>query len=229
MRRNHRSPEQGNGAPEPGDPPNVYLPRSVPSPAYDAYADPAAAHGWQNAYDETAELPPVVEGGAVPVVGEAPPGPEGPGGHRSHRAARHRAGRSAPRSFPRVATASGVLGAVSAAVLIAGFAFSGSPSGGTGGKGGRTGPTAAEPDAGPSVRPDATGAPAAGVRPAEPSPRAEGTSGAPVPTPSAPASTTSTPTLPTATAPSAEGPGQAGPGDSGDRPGRGHGATKRPK
>ncbi|MET8768210.1 hypothetical protein ABZV94_15040, partial [Streptomyces sp. NPDC004658] len=43
------------GAPE--DRPNVYHPQSAPAPAYEQYADPAAAHGWQNAYDATRELP----------------------------------------------------------------------------------------------------------------------------------------------------------------------------
>ncbi|MEY7980566.1 hypothetical protein AB8O53_30115, partial [Streptomyces pilosus] len=61
----------GNGTPVPQDPPSVYLPQAAPPPVYDAYADPAAAHGWQNAYDETRELPPVAAG---------EPGPPGPAG-----------------------------------------------------------------------------------------------------------------------------------------------------
>ncbi|MGA5201683.1 hypothetical protein [Streptomyces variegatus] len=36
------------------DPPNVYLPQAAAPPAYDAYADPAAAHGWQDVYDAAA-------------------------------------------------------------------------------------------------------------------------------------------------------------------------------
>ncbi|WMD03844.1 hypothetical protein [Streptomyces sp. FXY-T5] len=34
--------------------PNVYLPQAAAPPVYDAYADPAAAHGWQDVYDTTA-------------------------------------------------------------------------------------------------------------------------------------------------------------------------------
>jgi len=43
---------------DPQGPPAVYLPQTAQAPAYDAYTDPATAHGWQNAYDETRELPP---------------------------------------------------------------------------------------------------------------------------------------------------------------------------
>lgn len=46
----------------PQGPPNVYHPQAPAAPAYDGYADPAAAHGWQNAYDETRELPPLTAG-----------------------------------------------------------------------------------------------------------------------------------------------------------------------
>ncbi|NEA50113.1 hypothetical protein G3I35_28565, partial [Streptomyces sp. SID10815] len=41
----------------PQGPPNVYHPQAPAAPAYEGYADPAAAHGWQNAYDRTRELP----------------------------------------------------------------------------------------------------------------------------------------------------------------------------
>ncbi|MET8563901.1 hypothetical protein ABZV75_26280, partial [Streptomyces flaveolus] len=41
----------------PGSRPNVYHPQPAPAPAYEQYADPAAAHGWQNDYDATRELP----------------------------------------------------------------------------------------------------------------------------------------------------------------------------
>ncbi|MEU3850032.1 hypothetical protein [Streptomyces sp. NPDC029554] len=34
--------------------PNVYVPQGAPPPEYDAYADPAAAHGWQDVYGGTA-------------------------------------------------------------------------------------------------------------------------------------------------------------------------------
>ncbi|WP_324787383.1 hypothetical protein [Streptomyces sp. H51] len=42
---------------EPQVPPNVYQPIPHSAPRYEEYADPAAAHGWQNAFDRTAELP----------------------------------------------------------------------------------------------------------------------------------------------------------------------------
>ncbi|MGW0846317.1 hypothetical protein ACWD26_40530 [Streptomyces sp. NPDC002787] len=40
------------------DQPNVYHPVGDPrsTPAYEAFRDPAAAHGWQNAYDDTVRL-----------------------------------------------------------------------------------------------------------------------------------------------------------------------------
>ncbi|MEU8030839.1 hypothetical protein AB0C13_19730, partial [Streptomyces sp. NPDC049099] len=46
--------------PSPPAPPSVYL-RQAPAPAYEEYADPAAAHGWQSAYDQTRELPSLPE------------------------------------------------------------------------------------------------------------------------------------------------------------------------
>ena len=48
------------------DPPSVYHPQQQPAPSYEEYADPAAAHGWQNAYDETARLPAVVPDALIP-------------------------------------------------------------------------------------------------------------------------------------------------------------------
>ncbi|MCZ0987253.1 hypothetical protein O1M54_19145 [Streptomyces diastatochromogenes] len=51
---------------EPGAAPNVYHPRAASAPSYEEYGDPAAAHGWQNAYDETRELPAVPAMPAVP-------------------------------------------------------------------------------------------------------------------------------------------------------------------
>ncbi|MEV5355131.1 hypothetical protein [Streptomyces sp. NPDC052693] len=41
--------------------PNVYVPQGAPPPEYDAYADPAAAHGWQDVYEGT----PAADGTAV--------------------------------------------------------------------------------------------------------------------------------------------------------------------
>ncbi|MFE0252042.1 hypothetical protein [Streptomyces sp. NPDC059010] len=151
-------------------PPNVYHPQSSPSPVYETYLDPAAAHGWQNAYDETTELPPVVDGtdGAHEVrgVGDAggafgSPGVSGGydyvyedgydygdgydagrGGRRSHR------GRHQPSVWNsrRVAVAAGLVGVLSVGVLIAGFSLSGSSSpGGEKTKGDRTSATSGDP------------------------------------------------------------------------------------
>ncbi|WP_371577275.1 hypothetical protein [Streptomyces sp. NBC_01314] len=52
-------------------PPNVYLPidDSHGTPAYEAFTDPAAAHGWQNAYDDTVQLDEIVADGPG-VVGD---------------------------------------------------------------------------------------------------------------------------------------------------------------
>ncbi|MFC5659605.1 hypothetical protein ACFP3J_29550, partial [Streptomyces nogalater] len=49
-------PHGAGGAP--GVRPSVYHPLPAPAPAYEEYADPAAAHGWRNDYDATRELPP---------------------------------------------------------------------------------------------------------------------------------------------------------------------------
>ncbi|MGW0501230.1 hypothetical protein ACWD0Z_39190, partial [Streptomyces sp. NPDC003007] len=53
---------------EPQGVPNVYLPQSAAPPVYDAYADPAAAHGWQDVYDAT------VGGAGDPGYGADTPG-----------------------------------------------------------------------------------------------------------------------------------------------------------
>ncbi|MER6320913.1 hypothetical protein [Streptomyces coelicoflavus] len=55
--------------PEAQGSPNVYLPQNVPPTRYDGYADPASAHGWESAYDETRELPPVGERDVPSVTG----------------------------------------------------------------------------------------------------------------------------------------------------------------
>ncbi|MFH9088981.1 hypothetical protein [Streptomyces sp. NPDC017673] len=136
----------------PGTGPNVYHPQPAPAPAYEQYADPAAAHGWQNAYDATRELPALREadeahgasgtdGGhetaqpvAVPGAGDRaevtlPAGPVMatgvPGGGRAgrRRAARRAGGRR------RVAVVAGVLGVAGAVAGFAALGGSGSPSG----------------------------------------------------------------------------------------------------
>ncbi|MFD5740562.1 hypothetical protein ACFXJM_07055 [Streptomyces massasporeus] len=164
----------GVNGPEPQGAPNVYLPQAAAPPAYDAYADPAAAHGWQDAYGTTdtggaghpggvddsrpgayvaddADATRAYPGGLDPAdagvtdgAGDTRELPAVPG--RGRAGAGHRGRRKqAPRRARRAAVAAGAVGAVSAVALIAGFSLSGSPSGGTpGGEGGRTGPTAGE-------------------------------------------------------------------------------------
>ncbi|MEU0428628.1 hypothetical protein ABZ235_34525, partial [Streptomyces canus] len=63
--------------------PNVYQPQPAPAPAYEEYTDPAAAHGWQNAYDATAELP-RIEPPATEPGDREPPGPQ-PAGRAARR------------------------------------------------------------------------------------------------------------------------------------------------
>ncbi|MGW5614525.1 hypothetical protein [Streptomyces sp. NPDC003877] len=150
--------------------PPVYVPQGAPPPEYDAYADPAAAHGWQDVYDDGTVAPggDGHPGGEGRTGGEGLPGSaDGPGaGERADDAgatrelpvvpdrARSGGGRGSRRKPPawrtrRAAMAAGAVGAVSAAALIAGFSFSGTSSGEPGAReGGRTAPTAGEtPDA----------------------------------------------------------------------------------
>ena len=285
----------GVTGPEPQGAPNVYLPQAAAPPVYDAYADPAAAHGWQDVYDTTeydttaydttdtggAGHPGGADGtggsrpGAQPVDGAYPadsahptddagatraypggPYPDGMGGAEGAGDTRelpavpqrgraagggHRARRKpAARPARRVAVAAGAVGAASAVALIAGFALSGSPSGGTrDGEGGRTGPTAGEsPTAESGASSPAKGSDAplvagpggsdepSGTASASPSseagrtPSASGADSAPPPV-SGPTSDAPTDTAPTGTA--------SAPGRSGEKPGRGPGGTKGPK
>ncbi|POX59911.1 hypothetical protein C3492_30380 [Streptomyces sp. Ru62] len=130
----------------------MYHPQPAPAPAYEQYADPAAAHGWQNAYDATRELPALheayeahgadaTEGGqesaqpvATPEAGDRaevtlPDGPvtatgvPGEGRAGRRRAARRAGGRR------RVAVVAGVLGVAGAVAGFAALGGSGSPSG----------------------------------------------------------------------------------------------------
>lgn len=105
--------------------PNVYLPYAeTDPPPYEAYRDPAAAHGWENAYDETSELPRVAETsgpqGRDPQVFDPQVFDPQPSGGRADR-------RRAARRPRRALAAVGAVGVVSVAALVAGFAFSGSP------------------------------------------------------------------------------------------------------
>ncbi|MFD5482416.1 hypothetical protein [Streptomyces hawaiiensis] len=157
---------------EPQGAPNVYLPQPAAPPAYEAYTDPAAAHGWQDVYDTAADGAARPGGGADGAGGSRPrvrPGDgadatrayaDGMGGAdgtgdtrelpavpaRGRSGAGHRARRKpAPRLARRLAVAVGAVGAVSAVALMAGLSLSGAPSGGTrGGEGGGTGPAAGE-------------------------------------------------------------------------------------
>lgn len=235
-------PGAGDPAGPPPDPPNVYHPRAAAPPPYEQYADPAAAHGWQNTYDATAELPVVVDGG---TTGDRP-GPDGV--RRSGRGARRR---PAPRRSRRSVVAASAVGAVSAAALLAGFAFSGSSSPG-GAEGGRRGDGAtaseseepAEP-ATPVRTPGGTvGEPSTGSSPAVPAATrssgggaaadarsaapdvAQGTerpvSGASGPSSGTPTAGTTTAPAPTASASTATPTA----GGFGDRPGSGRGGGK---
>ncbi|WSQ11516.1 hypothetical protein OG604_29335 [Streptomyces sp. NBC_01231] len=136
-----------DGAPR--DAPNVYLPLPESTPPYEAYVDPAAAHGWQNAYDETAELPPVADAGPVPVGGPVV-GAELVPAHGAGQGRRSRRKPSRWRSR-RLVVAAGAVGAVSLAALIAGLSISGSSSDGPQGKeGAKSAPDASTGSAGSS-------------------------------------------------------------------------------
>ncbi|MCG7208761.1 hypothetical protein MB828_34000, partial [Streptomyces arenae] len=53
--------------------PSVYQTQAGPAPEYAEYGDPASAHGWLNAYDETRELPRIAPA-AAPAAPPAAPG-----------------------------------------------------------------------------------------------------------------------------------------------------------
>jgi hypothetical protein len=196
-------------------PPNVYLPHvDAAVPSYDGYVDPAAAHGWQNAYDETRELPPVRDDG----VGGAGAG-AGVG--------RAELRRQGARRSRRVVVAGGALGVVAVAALVVGFAVSGTSSDGSPGRGDRTsattGSTAGTSRAGESATGSpggsVTGAPAAGSPvSARPSASAAATPTTAGSTTTAPAATSAAPSVTATTATPARG-----------NAGHGRGATKHPK
>ncbi|MEU6239837.1 hypothetical protein [Streptomyces sp. NPDC047024] len=100
-------------------PPTVYYqPQPAAAPTYDEYADPAAAHGWQKAYDATRELPVI-----TPYMEPPPTAPAPVEGSRAAARRRRGSGRR------RVAVAGAVVGTVgAAAAAIAGLVAS--PSGG---------------------------------------------------------------------------------------------------
>ncbi|MFJ4535864.1 hypothetical protein ACIP39_07805 [Streptomyces tibetensis] len=233
---------------EPQGPPNVYLPQGGTPPVYDAYADPAAAHGWQDdarggpvAPSDTGGPLPPGRSDAVGETRELRVVPMPASGGRS--GAGRRARRKPPaRRSRRVAVAAGAVGAVSAAVLIAGVSFSGGSSGGTrGGEGGRTDPAAGESstaspaDTGPAASPDAplAGRPgnsdeASGAASPSPSPTVSRTPSASATDDARPPAGTSTTTAPADTGPSPTAAPSA-PGRSDGKPGHGPGGTKGPK
>jgi hypothetical protein len=218
---------------EPAGPPNVYVPPTVPPPEYDGYADPAAAHGWQNAYDPTQELPRVTDGEGGRTAGDqdraAADRPRHGTGRRSRR-------RPSPWRSRRVAVAAGAVGALSVAALIAGFAVSGSSSGGKQGTDDGTSPTAGkpattstatDPASSPGTaatgRPSGSGASGAPSAGASASPSAS-TSGSGSDTGAKDPATKSPTTTPTSSTPV-----DSAPGNSDRKPGRGLGGTKGPK
>ncbi|MFI1365804.1 hypothetical protein [Streptomyces griseochromogenes] len=200
-----------------GGPPSVYHPQTAAVPSYEEYADPAAAHGWQNAYDETRELP------AVPSAG-------GPGeafaeasGRADRRRRRKRGGRR------RATLVAGVLGVVCAVAVVAVLLASGpsaTPRSGDrqrtfgGAPGGASaGPAAASPVATGGAGRDAvtsTASPSAGAS-------ASGTGAPSVSTTGSPPGTA--PSAPAATAPGTSVSTPFQPGGQG----RGRGHAKRPK
>ncbi|WP_210585549.1 hypothetical protein [Streptomyces sp. GESEQ-35] len=206
-----RPSEYGNAHPEGEDPqeaPNVYHPQAPATPVYDEYADPAAAHGWQDgAFDDTAQLPPVADGE-----------PAGRSGHRG----RHRPLGLRSR---RAMVAAGAVGVVSAAALIAAFSFSGSSSGDGEGNHGRTGSATAGESTEPAEAGTATGSAPKGTPDAvtpsgtastSPTPEESRATGEP----SSGAATTQAPSV-TAS--------QSAPGNSDGNPGKGQGSTKKPR
>lgn len=205
----------------------VYQPQPEHIPAYEEYADPAAAHGWQNTYDETRELPPVVA----------------PGPRRSRR-------KPSPWRQRRAAGVAVAVGAVSAAALIAGFSSSDR---GAQSEKGRTSPTAADPGSGtPSdtapgtTRDTATSAPptAGGARTtpgSSPSPSATASdAGTPEPSADEPSASPPRASEPSGTAAPSTAPALVsaptvtpapddGRGNANGNPGHGQGGTKGPK
>ncbi|MFD3584003.1 hypothetical protein [Streptomyces sp. NPDC058683] len=193
-------------AEEEDGPSRVHRPQGAPAPAYEEFRDPASAHGWLNAYDETRELPRI-----APVA----PVPPGLGRADRRRAARDTTGR---RAKP-VAVAVGALGAASVAALIAGFALS--PSDGT--QDGRSGTqrTAGESPAGEPDEVSPSSASAAPVEAASSTLAASPSVGAPTPTSAStgPAASRRADVTPSAT-PTPTSPAES---TSSWRPGRGHG------
>ncbi|MFI6353084.1 hypothetical protein ACIBJF_10575 [Streptomyces sp. NPDC050743] len=221
--------------------PNVYLPQADSAPAYDEYADPAAAHGWTSAYDETRELPaqagPGEPTGAAeptePTGANEPAEPVGRSRTGEGRAARRRAERrtGGRRRVVAVAGALGVAGAVAVIAAVAGGSGSPAsdgpgPDGGTHAVVGDSATASPRTDAGSSAASTATPG-ASSTSPSRSSAGASQGKASTGPTTSAPATTSATAGAPTPTATTADPPTSTSAFPSGR--GHGHGATKRPR
>ncbi|MFI1354051.1 hypothetical protein ACH4TV_10765 [Streptomyces sp. NPDC020898] len=216
----------GHGArPDPAGPPQsptVYQPQGDlgPTPVYDAYADPAAAHGWHNGYDATAELP-VMSGIGAEAEASATGAAVGvvAGGHRRKKSASGRRG-------VVVGVVAAAVGVVAVGAVIVGFGGSDAPSGGGA-------PSTVEASVTPGEEPaatdssDPTGTGPASEAPASPgsaqSVPGDSTSDTPSAAPAASASPSS------AASPTTTATGDSGPGNSENNPGRGKDGTKGPK
>lgn len=234
-------PVQGVGGEGDGfqAPPNVYHPYAEPNPVYEEYMDPAAAHGWQNAYDETTELPAVVGGADDAREGDGydyvyEDGYDYAGDSNKGRGRRRARRKPGVWRSPRFVVAAGAVGAVSAAALIAGFSLSGSSSeGGTRTKSDRTSTTpdlptpggasgGASAGAGASESTDPSRSPSPGDSASPSASDGAGSDGGTAQPSADPTATGADPSAPTAT------PTANGPGNSGIKPGRGQGSTKKP-
>lgn len=210
---------------EPEHEPRVYLPQSdgEAPPAYEAYTDPAEAHGWQKGYDEGGDGAPVARGayedGEDTLVQDAVTGD--PEGRRDRLLRRRRV-----RLLRRLAVGGGAVCVVLLAVVISG-AFDSGQSGSSKGRDGTTGRTVSPPKLATDAAVPTEGSVAtAGTSAAGPSPTASsgpsGSAASASPSASASASTAPASSAPaTATSTTSSGPGNGN--------GHGQGATKRPK
>lgn len=226
--------------------PKVYYPYgdAASTPAYEHFRDPAAAHGWQNAYDDTVQLD-EIPGGGLDRAGKggasytsvssdrgAEGGPDAvgrrarPAGGRRATLGRRRARRR------RVLVAGGVGAALLVGVAVAGLAGLGSsedqvdPSAPTPRNSATAGDRSGASDAAsPSGTSDVTPPTASSGAPSEGS-----TASAAAPNPSGPTSRASTEAPSATPSPSPSSTAATGPtrGNSGGNQGQGQGATKAP-
>nr|WTB33387.1 hypothetical protein OG781_31405 [Streptomyces sp. NBC_00830] len=222
-------------AAEPHGPPNVYLPYAEQTPTYNEFADPAAAHGWQNGYDETHELPATAADERSDAHGPRPGEYDG-GMHAGHDGSVFVDGSGRRRRLVRpMAIAVGAACVLFIVVVVVGF-FNSGPSGSplpwVQDKGER-----AKQKTGQTASPTPTEASLSGAgsaRPAVPpspshasevvSPSGASKSGSPS---GGGDRTTAPATTAPATAPTSTTAAPAR-GNAGDNPGRGQGSTKAP-